>query len=164
MSLRETILARLQLAERDEESIPLGCTLRLRELTRAQLRDCQQWAATSDLAERERTRGIHLASAVQGALEHPETAADATRQALVTFWLGASETVLNVDRWHAALVAVGTHDPATGEALFSRDDILAWPDRNALWDELARLARLVLNISEVGDAPLKSGDPAPAAE
>ena len=148
MTIKEAILARLALAERDEESIPLGCTLRLRELTRAQWRDAIAFASSDDLAERERARGALLASAD---LED----ADARREALTRFWLGAPEQALNRDRWHAAIVAAGVLDPETSEPLFTRGEILSWPHRDEVWSELDRLTQAVLAVSEVGEAHLK---------
>jgi|SRR5688572_26427146 hypothetical protein len=106
MTIKDHILARLALAERDEESLPLGATLRLRELTRAQMRDAQSFAATTDLAERERVRGLALATADLGD-------EDARRAALTAYWLGAPEQVVNLDRYYAALLAAGTRDPET---------------------------------------------------
>lgn len=148
MTIATQIAARLALAERDEESVPLGATLRLRELTRAQIRDARAWASTTDLAERERVRDTALALA-------DLADADARRQALTQYWLGAPEAVLDTDRWHAALVAVGARDPATGEALFDRDAILEWPNRAELWNELVRLAQAILDVSEVSEEHLK---------
>lgn len=157
---RDAILARLVLAERDEESAPLGGTVRLRELTRAELRDAGQWATTTDLAERERTRSALFADAVREAMGDEE----ALRRALTAYYIGAAETATDADRWNAALLAVGMVDGESGKPLFSRDEIIQWPNRGALWSEVLRLAQAILDLSEVGQSHLKSGDPAPAAE
>jgi hypothetical protein len=148
MTIKDQILARLALAERDEESLPLGCTLRLRELTRAQWRDAQQFASIDDLAEREKARGLALASA-------DLADEDARRSALAQYWQGAPERVLNIDRWHASVVASSAIDPETGEPIFTRDEILLWPHRADLWGELARLAQAVFDVSEVNQEDLK---------
>lgn len=160
---RDTIKERLALAERDEGSLPLGGTVRLRELTRAELRDAGQWATTTDLAERERTRGALFADAVREALEE-EAPQEALRRALTAYYIGAAETATDADRWNAALFAVGVIDGEGGKPLFSRDEIIQWPNRAALWAEVLRLAQAILDLSEVGQSHLKSGDPAPAAE
>jgi hypothetical protein len=117
---RDAILQRLRLAERDVESVPLGGTLRLRELTRAQWRACA------------------LASS-------------------------AGEGKVNLDLWHAHLFATGVID-ATGAPLFTADEILALPQRDDLWEEIARIADLVMEVSEVGNNFRDSEDSEPAAE
>ena len=157
---KETMAMRLALAERDEESSPLGGTVRLRELTRAQLRDASAWSASTSLADREQLRGAQLALAVG------EAGGDAgrLRQALTTYYLGAPERATDADRWNVAIFAAGAVDPETHQPLFARDDVLTWPDRGDIWREIARLAQAILDLSEVGQAALKSGDPAPAAE
>lgn len=115
---RDSILARLQLAERDVESIPFG-TLRLRELTRA------QWRACADKARNE--------------------AGD-----------------ILIDPWRAALFAAGVVGE-DGASLFSAEEILAFPQRDDLWDEIARIANAVLEVSEVGKTFPGDGDPGAAS-
>lgn len=153
---RESVLARLTLAERDEESPLLGGTVRLRELTRAQLRACGAWATTEDMGEREKARGIALATA--------DLADDEARsRALTQFWLGAPSTATDADRWHAALFAALVVDPETKEPIFDRDHILTWPNRVELWNEVRRIAQVGLDLSEVGAEALhKSSVEAPA--
>lgn len=161
---RDAILARLALAERDEESLPLGGAVRLVELTRAQLTAIGQWAASSDAAAREHVRGAQLAYAVSQALGDAAVDSDALRQALVTYSIGAPEQVKDPDRWNAGIFAAGVIDPETKQPLFAREEVLQWPGRPDLWSEVLRLAQRVLDLSEVGQSYLKSGDPAPAAE
>lgn len=154
---RESALARLTLAERDEESPPLGGTLRLRELTRAQLRACGGWATTEDMAEREKARGVALATA--------DLADDEARaRALTAYWLGAPATTTDADRWHAALFAAMVVDPETKEPIFDRDQILTWPNRIELWNEVRRIAQMGLDLSEVGAEALRKSDPEAPAE
>lgn len=76
-------------------------------------------------------------------------------------------------RWHAGLVAPALVDPASGEpyadgrrdphtsqipidpssrtALFTAEQIAAWPNRATLRDGLAELAQAVLDLSEPAD-------------
>ena len=76
-------------------------------------------------------------------------------------------------RWHAAVVAHGLMDPATGRpyedgridpatgqapidpatraALFTPEDVAAWPSRPTIEDGLAALAQAILDLSEPAD-------------
>lgn len=154
---RDSILARLRLAERDEESIPLGGMVRLREITRAELRAASDWSASTDLAKREEARSMLLANTVREALGE-EADREALRRALTAYYLGAAETATDADRWNAAIVAAGVLGE-DGAPLFRKEEIVQWPGRGALWDEVLRLAQAVLDLSGVGSAALKSGDP-----
>lgn len=161
---RETILQRIRLAEQDEESPLLG-TLRLRELTRQAYKDAARWASTSDLASREQARGTLLAGAVQRAMEG-EDMVDKLRTALGAYFIGAPESAVDANRWNAALLAAGLIDQATGQPLFTADEILSWPARDDLWLEVGRLAQCVYDLSEIGEAHLKkeSSISSPATE
>lgn len=163
---RDTIRERIRLAEQDEESPLLGGTVRLRELTRQAFKDAARWASTSDLASREQARGSLLVGAVQRAMEAPDALqmADTLRAALGTYFIGAPESAVDVNRWNAALLAAGWIDPATGATVLKPEEILAWPARDDLWNEVGRLAQCVYDLSEAGQASLKSGDPAAATE
>jgi hypothetical protein len=163
-TIRDIIQVRLALAERDEESPILGVTLRLRELTRAAFKDVARWAASEDLAERERLHGAQLAGAVQEALGQEPLDTVAFRQALTAYYLGTPERATDPDRWNAAILAASWIDPATGRSVVTREEILAWPARADLRDEVLRLAQAALDLSEVGQAHLKSGGPAPITE
>lgn len=65
----------------------------------------------------------------------------------------------NVDRWNAGCFAAIVID-ASGEPMFTVDEVLQWPERPEVWDEVVRVANAGLNFSEVGTAALKkpSGD------
>ena len=118
---KATILATLRLAERDEERVPFGGQLRLRELTRAQWRACAQASAVPDDAGK-----------------------------------------VNLDQWRAHLFAAGVIN-GTGEPLFTPAEVLDFPQRDDLWEEIARIADCILELSEVGQAPLSEasfGSPA----
>lgn len=160
---RDIVTTRLRLAERDEESLPLGGTVKLRELTRAEFRAAAAWSETADKADREQLRGITLAVAVQDALGQDDPK-EALRRALTTYYLGAPENATDVDRWHAAIVAAGLLDGESGQPLFQRDEVLQWPARGAIWAEVRRLAQAILDLSEAGSEALKSGDPETPAE
>lgn len=66
--------------------------------------------------------------------------------------------IILVDRWNIARFVFGVIDPATEEPIFTRDDLLTWPNRADLWDEVARIANEIDALSEVGPEALKSGD------
>lgn len=163
---RETITQRLALAEQDEESVLLGGTIRLRELTRAAFKDAARWATSTDLIDRERARGARLVLAAREALNQDDALrlGDLVRAALAQYAIGAPEDATDADRWNAALLAASWIDVATGKPVVTREEILAWPARAPLREEVWRLAQCVLDISEVGPGPLKSSDPTPDAE
>lgn len=71
------------------------------------------------------------------------------------------EPQINLDQWNGGLFANTVIDAATGAPLFTLDEILAFPERNALWSEVRRIAQESLDLSEVGSDALKSGDPTP---
>lgn len=62
-----------------------------------------------------------------------------------------------VQLWDAATFAAGVVDPATGEPLFTHEEVATFREDMALWDEIARIAGLVRALSEVGPESLKSG-------
>lgn len=66
--------------------------------------------------------------------------------------------IILTDRWTAARFAAGVIDEASGEPIFTRDEILAWPNRTDLWDEAVRIVDAIDALSEVGGEALKSGD------
>ena len=61
---------------------------------------------------------------------------------------------INVDQWNGGIFAAGVIDPETKEPMFTIDEILAWPQRAVLWDEITRVATVILDLSAVGPAPL----------
>jgi hypothetical protein len=67
---------------------------------------------------------------------------------------------LLTDRWNGGLFANAVIDPASGAPLFTLEELLAFPERNALWAEIKRIAQLSLDLSEVGPAALTKSDPA----
>lgn len=60
-----------------------------------------------------------------------------------------SDGLLDTDLWNAGLFAAAVVD-AAGAPLFSADEVLAWPDRSAVWGEVLRIAKAALDLSEVG--------------
>lgn len=163
---RDTVIQRLRLAERDEDSPALGGTVRLRELTRQVYKDVARWASTTDLAQREHARGTVLVAAIQHALDAPDSAqtAERLRAAIGQYLIGAPENAVDANRWNAALLAAGWIDPESGKPLWTAEEIMAWPARDEVWAEVARLAQCVYDLSEAGQESLKSGDPAPHSE
>jgi hypothetical protein len=57
--------------------------------------------------------------------------------------------IILVDRWNVARFAAGAIG-SDGALLFSRDEVLAWPNRDDLWAEIARIASEIDALSEVG--------------
>jgi len=55
----------------------------------------------------------------------------------------------DADLWNAGIFATAVVD-AAGVPLFQADELLAWPDRTAVWDEVLRIAKAALDLSEVG--------------
>lgn len=112
------------LLERDEES-PIFGPLRLRELTRAQYRQCSREADCSLI--------LHLPDGKGGIQDVPITT--------------------DQDKWHGGVFACGTINPETGERLLtSTDAVLELPQRDDVWTEITRLAKLILQLSEAGQA------------
>jgi hypothetical protein len=65
---------------------------------------------------------------------------------------------IDVDKWNGGLFCAGVVD-ADGAPLFTLDELLSWPHRAAVWNEIGRIAELLLNISEVGREALTKSDP-----
>lgn len=55
----------------------------------------------------------------------------------------------DTDLWNAGIFAAAVVD-ANGAPLFQADELLLWPDRSAVWDEVLRIAKAALDLSEVG--------------
>jgi hypothetical protein len=114
------IQSHARLAERDEESVALGGTLRLRELTRAAWREANDYADTGE----KNAEGV---------------------------------SIILVEKWHVARFAAGVIDPETKEPMFTRDEVLGWPNRDDLWAEIVRVAAAIDELSEATPEALKSG-------
>jgi hypothetical protein len=61
---------------------------------------------------------------------------------------------INIDQWNGGLFAAGVIDPVTHAPAFTLDEVLTFPQRGALWDEIKRIATCILDLSEVGAGPL----------
>jgi hypothetical protein len=60
------------------------------------------------------------------------------------------------DKWHAAIFAAGVIDAESKRPLFTADEVFTQFSRNSdLWEEIARIAGLILDLSEVGADALK---------
>lgn len=70
-------------------------------------------------------------------------------------------SLILLDHWHAARFAAGVIDPETEQPIFTRDEVLAWPNREDLWNEVVRISNAIGALSEVGTEALKSGDSPP---
>jgi hypothetical protein len=64
------------------------------------------------------------------------------------------ENQINIDQWNGGIFAAGVIDGATQAPLFTLDEVLSFPQRGALWDEIRRVASVILDLSEVGTDPL----------
>lgn len=82
----------------------------------------------------------------------------------------AGEGADQVDRWNAALFCAGVIDPDSPpdarQPLFTREEVMAWPNRGDLWAEVLRVAQQIIDLSEADAAALKktSSDSSPATE
>lgn len=80
----------------------------------------------------------------------------------------AGEGAGSMDRWNAALFSAGVVDPESPRdarlPLFTRDEVMVWPNRPDLWAEVLRVAQAICDLSEVGADALSKSDQAPAAE
>lgn len=61
----------------------------------------------------------------------------------------AGDRLLDTDLWNAGIFAAAVVD-TTGAPLFQADELLTWPDRSAVWNEVLRIAKAALDLSEVG--------------
>lgn len=122
------------------------------------------YASKADILARLTLREDDFTSELLGTLRARELLRAEYRDAAA--WAG--DGAGSVDRWNAALFATGMIDPSSPAeartALFTRDEVMAWPNRPGLWGEVLRGAQFILDLSEVGESPLKSDDPPPAAE
>ena len=64
------------------------------------------------------------------------------------------EERVNIDQWNGGIFAAGVIDPSTDAPMFSVDELMAWPQRAALWNEIQRVVTCILDLSEVGTLPL----------
>jgi hypothetical protein len=65
-----------------------------------------------------------------------------------------SSGMLDVDKWNGGLFCAGVLD-GKGQPMFTLDELMMLPQRDDLWDEVRRVAELVLNFNEVGAEHLK---------
>ena len=65
-----------------------------------------------------------------------------------------NDAVMPNDRFNAMIFATAVIDDAGGP-LFTADDVLLWPERSVVWNEVLRIAQLALDLSEVGTDALK---------
>jgi len=63
---------------------------------------------------------------------------------------------INIDHWNGGIFAAGVIDGTSSAPLFTLDEVLTWPQRGALWDEIRRIAAVILDLSEVGNGPLET--------
>jgi hypothetical protein len=61
--------------------------------------------------------------------------------------------LIDVDTWNSMIFAAGVVD-GEGKAIVSADDVRSWPNRDDVWAEVLRIATEILELSEVGRAPL----------
>lgn len=66
----------------------------------------------------------------------------------------AAADAKSVDVWNAGIFATAVID-ADSKPLFSADEVLLWPERSAVWNEVLRIAQAALDLSEVGSEALK---------
>ncbi len=61
---------------------------------------------------------------------------------------------IDIDKWNGGIFAAGVVE--NGAPAFTLDEILIWPHRDELWDEIRRVASAILSLSEVGPEHLKA--------
>jgi hypothetical protein len=67
---------------------------------------------------------------------------------------------VSLDKLHAGFFALMVIDPQTGAPMFTEAEIMAFPERNALWNEIVRIQKAGLDLSETGGDFL----PAPSSD
>lgn len=65
------------------------------------------------------------------------------------------EETVDTERWNGGLFAAIVVDPETKQPLFTLDEILAFSHRVDVWAEVFRIAKLGLELSEIGPEALK---------
>ena len=152
MLTRDAILAHMQRRTKVEHSAVFGGDLRIRELLRSEYKAIDARADTQ--AQGDSTRLITLRNALrQWAITHTiELDADAQ----TAFWLAlqAGHRELDVDAFNGGIFAAAVVGD-DGEPLFKLAEVLAFPQRPDVWDEIQRIATIVIDLSEVGPEALK---------
>lgn len=67
---------------------------------------------------------------------------------------------VSLARLNAGFFAFMVLDPTTATPMYTADEVMAFPERDALWAEVARIKQAGLDLSEAGDGFL----PAPSAD
>jgi hypothetical protein len=67
---------------------------------------------------------------------------------------------VHLARLNAGFFARMVIDPTTGTPMYTADEVMAFPERNALWAEIARIKQAGLDLSETGEDFL----PAPSSD
>ncbi len=67
---------------------------------------------------------------------------------------------VSLDKLHAGFFALMVLDPATGAQMFTEAEVMAFPQRSALWAEVVRIQQAGLDLSETGEGFL----PAPSSD
>lgn len=106
----------------------------------------------SILAQMQRRTKVEASAVFGGDLRVRELLRSEYRAAQTT---AQADTVMPVDRFNATIFAAAVVDEA-GAPLFTADDVLQWPERTELWDEVLRIAQFALDLSEVGPEALKA--------
>lgn len=150
MLTREAMLAAVQRRTVTEPSAVFGGDVRVQELTRAEFRAAQ--VAAAGLSPNEWFALNRLRQGVHAWSVGVEIDADA-RMELLGVLTQSNDT--NADVWNAHIFAASVVDD-TGKALFTPADVLAFPERDDVWDEVIRLDTIALNLSEVRPDALKA--------
>ena len=136
-----------------EPSAVFGGDLRVRELLRSEYKAIDANADTQ--AEGDSTRLNTLRGALRswGLLHTDVLAIDAQN----SFWLALSsgQREVDVDAFNGGIfvaAVVGDDD----KPLFTLDELLQFPQRADIWDEIQRIAAIALQLSEVGPQALKA--------
>lgn len=72
----------------------------------------------------------------------------------VEYAQAAEEGQVVIEPWHVAIFAYGVIDEG-GNCIFTRDQVLHFPNREELWAEVGRIAGEILELSDQGPDALK---------
>lgn len=67
---------------------------------------------------------------------------------------------VSLDKLHVGFFALMVVDPASGAPMFTEDEVMSFPQRAAIWNEIVRIQQAGLDLSEAGpdflSAPLSA--------
>lgn len=153
MLTKDQILAQITRRTQTVASEVFGGELCIREHMRAEYRAIQERANKGKPGETDRITALR-AGVRSWLVAHADELPGEPSAQLARIIADTSE-LFDTDRWNSGLFANAVIDAATGQPLFSVEDVLGFPERSAVWIEIRRVAQLSLDLSEVGHEALK---------